>query len=135
MKLGICKIDDNEEQKYELFEFNSSTPRNVTFAVQGNQLLVWVNGHPLTKNPFKNIDYDSSKNKWYPCAKLQEKGYTIIFSPFTTFNPTTASRLNPFAKIELAEPIDEAAIDTTGIATPKITKLIQISKDNLLVQW
>jgi hypothetical protein len=102
VKLGICKIDDNDEVNYELFEFNSSTPRNVTFSVQGKNLYVYVNGHPPTKNPSKLINYDSAKNKWYPCAKLEEKGNTIIFSPFTTMSPTTASQLNPFGAINLS---------------------------------
>lgn len=51
VKLGLCRVEDNEEMRFQLLDFNSSTPRNVTFAVQGNQLLVWVNGHPFARTP------------------------------------------------------------------------------------
>jgi hypothetical protein len=134
VKLGICKMEENEEVRYELFDFNSSTPRNVTFAVHGSELLVWVNGHPLARSPKKDITYDSAKNKWYPCAKLQEKGNTVIFSPFTTTPLSDVSLLNPFGKVDLTEPVEAEAVPVVP-ETPKISKLTQISKDKFLIQW
>lgn len=82
IKLGICKIEENEEVTYELFEFNSSTPRTVSFRVEGDQLKVLVNGHPPAKNPSKKISFEIGKNKWFPCAKIEEKGNSLVFAPF-----------------------------------------------------
>lgn len=134
VKLGICRLEENEEVRYELFDFNSSTPRNVSFAVRGAELLVWVNGHPLARSPKKNISYDSANNKWYPCAKLQEKGNTIIFSPFTTAPTNAASLLNPFGKVDLTEPADVEVVPAGG-EPPKMSRLIAVSKDKFLVCW
>jgi hypothetical protein len=121
--------------RFELLDFNSSTPRNVTFAVQGNQLLVWVNGHPFARTPKQPLLYDSAKNKWYPCAKLQDKGNTVIFSPFPTIALTTASPLNPFRRLYLDEPPIETAPVPVSEFSPKMTRLIQLSKDRFLIQW
>lgn len=82
IKLGICKIEENEEVAYELFEFNSSTPRTVSFRVEGDQLTVLVNGHPPAKNPSKKIGFKSGKGQWFPCAKIEEKGNSLVFAPF-----------------------------------------------------
>lgn len=135
MKLGICRVDENEEIRFELIEFNSSTPRNVTFAVVESKLLVWVNGHAFTRTKKEDLLYDCGKNKWYPCAKLQDRGNTIIFSPFTTIPLGFASALNPFGSLHLCEPPIEKASIFASELTPKVTKLIQLSKDKFLVQW
>lgn len=135
MKLGLCRVDENEETKFELIDFNSSTPRNVTFAVAGGKLLVWVNGHPFTRTKKEDLVYGGAKNRWYPCAKLQDRGNTIIFSPFTTVPLGTASALNPFGRLYLDEPAIESAPVPAEGNTPKATRLIQLSKDKFLVQW
>jgi hypothetical protein len=49
VQLGICKLTETEELQYELFQFNSSTARTVSFAVEEEQLLVWVNGNKPNK--------------------------------------------------------------------------------------
>jgi hypothetical protein len=75
--------------------------------VQGDQLLVKVNGYPLSKNSSRTISYDSVKNKWFPCAKLEEKGNTIIYTPLTfSTNSTIQTEYQlVFGKHELdAEP-------------------------------
>lgn len=95
---------------------------------------MWVNGHPLNKGSSKTISYDSGKNKWYPCVKLQEKANTIYFSPFTSFRPNAASPLNPFAKIDLSEPVEQPALNSP-LDTLKITKIVQLSKDRLMIVW
>jgi hypothetical protein len=105
VQLGICKLTDTDELQYELFQFNSSTARTVSFAVEEEQLLVWVNGNKPTKQHSKAITYDSAKNKWYPCVKLEEKGNTVIFLPFSTLHPSNGSSpYNPFNKIQLKWP-------------------------------
>jgi hypothetical protein len=67
---------------------------------------VWVNGHPLARSPKKDISYDSLKNKWYPCAKMQQKGNTLIFSPFTTVPQNNISIYNPFGKVDTTQPVE-----------------------------
>jgi hypothetical protein len=73
--------------------------------VEGDQLRVWVNGNKPSKVHSKTITYDSVKNKWYPCVKLEQKGNTIIYLPFSTLAPSSGSSIyNPFGKLYLNEP-------------------------------
>jgi hypothetical protein len=135
IELGVCSATlENEPLNYELMEFNSSTARTVTFGLSEGTLQVWVNGTKPNKKSSRNVSCDRSKEKLFPCAKLKGKGNTIVFSPFLTTSVSSISSYNLFGDA-LLQPPEEPKETAVEPSNNKLTKLVQLSPDRMLLVW
>lgn len=65
---------------------------------------VYINGNKPKKNHVKSIKYDD-KNKWYPCVRMEGKGNTIVYLPFSTYNTAIGmNKYNVFGDKEIKTP-------------------------------
>lgn len=97
-------MKEDEIESEELVEFNSSTARTVSFCLKHKELNVWVNGTRPAKKSARTLQFDPTRQKIFPLAKIKERGTTVVFSPFLTTSISEVSSYNPFGALHLEEP-------------------------------
>ena len=92
--VGVVKdkwnIPENKmnKNKYELFEFNTSTSRTIGINLDfgKNEIKVYFGGK-LQETQIRKLE----NGTWYPCVKIKDKGNYVVFNPFATHYTQTSN--------------------------------------------